>query len=55
MSKINIYKQQVRIGKLDWDIDVLPESMCDELCGRCSVPIEAQIQIILSAVEKKIW
>lgn len=45
MSKINIYKQKVRIGKLDWDIDVLPESLHDELHGRCSTPLKARIEI----------
>ena len=45
MSKINIYKQKVRIGKLDWEIDLLPESMHDELCGRCSTPLKARIEI----------
>lgn len=45
MSKINIYKRQVRIGKLDWDIDILPEDKCDELDGRCSTPMNARIQI----------
>lgn len=45
MSKINIYKQKVRIGKLDWDINVLPETHQDELDGRCSNPLKAYIEI----------
>lgn len=45
MSKINIYKQKVRIGKLDWDINILPESLHDELDGRCSTPLKAFIEI----------
>jgi hypothetical protein len=45
MSKINIYKQKVRIGKLDWDINLLPESLHDELDGRCSTPLKAFIEI----------
>lgn len=45
MKQLNLYNQQVRIGKLDWDINVLPETMCDELDGRCSTPLNALIQI----------
>jgi hypothetical protein len=45
MSKINLYNRTIRIGKLDWEINVLPEDQRDELHGRCSVPIDATIEI----------
>ena len=45
MAKLNLYQQQIRIGKLDWDIQVLPEDKRDELDGRCSMPVEATIEI----------
>jgi len=45
MKQLNLYNQQVRIGKLDWDINVLPEALHDELDGRCSSPLKAHIEI----------
>jgi len=44
-KKLNLYEQKIRIGKLDWDINILPESERDELHGRCSVPMDSMIEI----------